>query len=194
MPVAIAVTSAGGLIAVGGIAFLPAAQAALAPEQTLPDPQSVLDDRSPGEREAGALAQTKEAYPMLIDASPLPPIGEAPEDVPKAFAAIIPPEETAIFPDASAPGTPPMTPIILPGETAPTPTFPVRPILSLPAPPPVIFFDSPTAPDTPVTEGPTVPGVPEPGTWATMIVGFLTIGAILRRGARARAAGRPEPA
>jgi len=184
---------------------------------SLADPQSILDGRSPGERDAGALAQTKEAYPMLNDASPMPkpPVGEnlidasplpSTDEVPRAFAAIVPPEETAGGPGIGLPGNGFAIPLFVPSETGGTPGLSDRPVLGAPAVTPLVLNDVPAVPVTPilggssdltgptVLTGPSTSGVPEPASWATMIVGFLTIGTVVRRKARSGADTLPEAA
>jgi hypothetical protein len=184
-----------------GIAIWPSATVMSAVKQALADPASIFADRSPGERDPGALTQTKEALPMLNDASDMPAlpppetmqIDAAPlpipgEEMPKAFSAIVPPEQFAAgLPVGNVPGNPG---IILPlagppAEVIPGTNLPDLPVLGTPPPPPVIVEGPPPAVPGPPVEGPPVPGVPEPASWATMIVGFLTIGTILRRRARA---------
>ena len=185
-----------------GLAVWPTATVMSAVKQALADPQSIFAERSPGERDPGALTQTKETYPNLMDASGVPPppkemLMEASplptgEDVPKAFAAIVPPDDAGpVLPNSGLPGTPGLIiPVETPGEGPIGPTFPDLPIPGVPAPPPVITIDRspPNGPDTPV-----ISGVPEPASWATMMVGFLAVGALLRGRSSHRSASNRRP-
>jgi len=154
---------------------------------------SVMHSRSPAERQAGALAKKAPAMSMKLPASVparvaapvataaapvskvLPVAAVAPAAVPMAAvpaAAVIP---AAVVPAAAAaPAASSLfvPPLIIPGGGGGgggiTVTAPPGGGGGNPPPPPV-------------------PGVPEPGTWAMMIVGFGLLGAFLRR--RRRTAG-----
>jgi hypothetical protein len=95
------------------------------------------------------------------------------------------------------PGQPPVTPpdtppIVTPPVVTPPDTPPGGPPGAPPTIPPIVIVDppppgGPTGPGGPGGPGTRPGGVPEPVTWATLIVGFFGIGAALRRG-RARTA------
>ena len=144
---------------------------------------AMLADRSPGQRPEGALASLKHkkqpilherALPKLrkpesplagiVGTLPVPPIEMAPEtplySMVSAAPDVIPP--TSLVPGGAPPGsnTPPPGGgggiVVPPGTT-----------------------DTPNVPETPVT-----PAVPEPATWAMMLLGFGGIGMAMRRSRR----------
>jgi len=152
---------------------------------------AMLADRSPGQRPEGALASLKhKKQPILheralpkvrkpesplagiVGTPPVPPI-EMPPETPlysmvSAAPEVVPP--TSIVPGGAPPGsnTPPPGGgggIVVPPGTA----------------------DTPSVPTTPVT-----PAVPEPATWAMMLVGFAMVGWAIRRDKRT--ASRPASA
>lgn len=151
----------------------------------------LLDQRSPGDRTQSALTKTKRVHAAAkLHALPgLPAVTAQPNAVPAELAAILssppapalvpvglvadqsfmtpPPSLGAIF--ASAPGGsgPGDSPIASPGDT----------------PGPVSFPASEPRETVPVPSA-----VPEPGTWAMMLVGFGLIGWRVRR----RRAARPR--
>jgi hypothetical protein len=94
-------------------------------------------------------------------------------------------------PPVTPPGQPPVTP---PGQppvvTPPGPppiTPPGQPPITPPGPPPILPPGPPPIVPPPVVTPPVVTppggpgGVPEPATWAMLIVGFFGVGAVLRR-------------
>jgi hypothetical protein len=152
---------------------------------------AMLAERSPGQRPEGALAQLKHKKQAALHERVLPKV-RAP--APSAYEALAgPPPSPPLAP-------PPEAPLYTAVASPPTPIIPVTgggggpPVLSnIPPPggggggftPPIVTTtETPVTPPTPVTP------VPEPTTWAMMIVGFGLIGRALRR---KRAAGRkPE--
>jgi len=143
---------------------------------------AMLAERSPGQRPEGALAQLKHKRQAVLHERALPKV-RAP--APSAYEALAgPPPSPPLAP-------PPEAPLYTVVAGAPTPITPTGgtpggpPILSnIPTPggggggftPPVqTTSEVPTTPQTPVTP------VPEPATWAMMIVGFALIGRALRR-------------
>jgi hypothetical protein len=144
---------------------------------------AMLADRSPGRRPEGALASLKHRKQPSLHERALPKV-RRPES---PLAAII--------------GTPPVPPVELP------PTMPLYNMVSgppdvvppttlvtggpPPGPPPgggggIVVppgtEDTPNVPTTPVT-----PAVPEPATWAMMLLGFAMVGWAIRREKRAAA-------
>jgi hypothetical protein len=144
---------------------------------------AMLADRSPGQRPEGALASLKHkkqsilherALPKvrkaesplagIVGTPPVPPIEMAPEtplySMVSAAPDVVPP--TSIVPGAAPPGSNAPPPgggggiVVPPGTT-----------------------DTPSVPTTPVT-----PAVPEPATWAMMLVGFAMVGWAIRRDKR----------
>jgi hypothetical protein len=139
---------------------------------------ALLDDRSPGDRTAAELTKTKKKA--------------APEQ--RALGKITKPENPPEFLEAIAPPPP---------SIADLPPFPVTlaglgPLVEIPAPPPggggFITTtgtgggggggggggtDNP--PENPPENPPPPPVVPEPGTWATMLLGFGLTGWLMRR-------------
>lgn len=157
---------------------------------------SLFDSRSPGERMAGLLANMKQrkqaglhqralpkvrrpANPLagIVGAVPTPPPVEAPivaQPFDKVLApagpvAISPPPGGVIggpgggFPGVFVPGGGGGGVIIPPPAVNPPVTPPITP---------------------PVVIPPTTSGVPEPGSWAMMLLGFVLIGSAVRRSRR----------
>lgn len=158
---------------------------------------SMLDARSPGEREKGALAQSKIKKRLA----------QVPRE--RALGKTFPPKPPAIeqlarvvvpAPPVPVESVPPVAPLIPPaaadiispaGLIASAPPFGGGPIIGggglLPPPPPSGGNAPPTAEVPP--GGPVVSPVPEPGTWLTMLLGFGIIGtAMTRRRNRTRLA------
>lgn len=170
------------LAAIAGLIAMPTADRRAVLAQQPDDPSTVLADRSPGARSPGALYQSKPAYPT---------------------AALVPSLASTLAGDQPPDYAPPATlPTALPATVLDT--FPIAPtqFAALPFPPdliapggglpPGIWFIPPPvgfisgggggggiAPSNP--EAPPVASVPEPATWAAMLVGFLAIGGALRR-------------
>ena len=147
---------------------------------------AMLADRSPGQRPEGALASLKQKKQPALHQRALPKVRK-PES---PLAGII--------------GTPPVPPIEMPPETplysmvSPGPDLiPPTSIVPGGAPPgsntpppgggggivvPPGTTDTPNVPETPVT-----PAVPEPATWAMMLLGFAMVGWAIRRDKQAAA-------
>ena len=143
---------------------------------------AMLAERSPGERPEGALASLKHkrqaalhqralpkvrgptAYETLAGPPPSPPIAPPPEAPLYTTVAGGPPVPVQTTPGSTGGGGPPvLSSIPPPGGGG---GF---------APPPIVTTQTPEVPETPVTP------VPEPATWAMMILGFALIGRTLRR-------------
>nr|NUR36848.1 PEPxxWA-CTERM sorting domain-containing protein [Sphingomonas sp.] len=142
---------------------------------------SMLADRSPGARPEGALASLKlkkqpalheRALPKvrkpesplagIVGTPPVPPIEAAPTT--PLIGLVAGP------PDSVPPGT-----IVPPGPPGETPPGDVPPVIVPPG--------TPNTPDVP----PVTPPVPEPATWAMMLLGFAMIGWAIRRDRRGAA-------
>ena len=178
-----------GAIAIWHVSESRGAVGTVSPRQNAPDPSSILADRSPGARDAGALFQTKPLANLLdaaqapnapasnlIEPSPLPAI----EDMPRAFSAIVPPAEEGA-PGAAPLGVPIGVPVSRVSGPAPTP---ISSFLPVPLPPLISpFLQVPVGGTPPVTDVPvgSFPAAPEPASWATMLVGFGLIGGMMRR-------------
>ena len=155
----------------------------------------ILAGRSPGERAAGALASLKhKRLPVLHQralpkirrpASPLAGIVAAPAVPPIA----IPPSQTPLYNVVN--GTPTPVPVVatapLPGGGPPV----VFPGITPPPGggggiiiPPIVEVPPVTPPVIPPVIPPTIPGVPEPASWAMMLLGFALIGQAIRRDRR----------
>jgi hypothetical protein len=63
----------------------------------------------------------------------------------------------------------------------------------LPAGPYIVGGAAPSAPSSPDTPVPVTAGVPEPGTWAMLIVGLALLGAVQRRAGRPRCRTQKRP-
>jgi hypothetical protein len=175
------------------IAFLTAAVLASAGASTLmfsgvtpqirgkaADLLAMMHDRSPGARAPGAKSNKHKqvalaaatpkrqskvlptAVPAATPAAAAPPAAGAATPIPAAIAplAAVP---AAVIPAAASSGGFFIPPLILPGGGGGG------------------LILTPSANPPPVTPPPPVPGVPEPSTWAMMIMGFMFIGGLLRR-------------
>lgn len=159
---------------------------------------ALMTERSPGERTKAELTKTKSK--KLAMAAPkmraLPKV--ATPELPKEFVAAIAPSLPNI---AEVPATAPMTSI---GPLLMTPGIPGAGggIVVPPQAPPGGGGGPPGPESPPVTPTPTenppvtptptgVPPVPEPGTWATMLLGFGLTGWMMRRRRRTLAAHVP---
>ena len=138
---------------------------------------AMMADRSPGDRTKGELTKTKHA---------------AAADVPtqRALGKITKPEPPKEFVDAIAPAVPvieELPPVAMKDDIGPillTPQPPGGGIIIPPqAPPPGGGGPNPPPPPPEVEPPPPPPppAVPEPGTWATMLLGFGLAGWALRR-------------
>lgn len=143
---------------------------------------AMLDARSPGERERGALTATKV---RKVAANTVQPHERALGKIVRPAAA--PPAE---FVEALAPpveAAPPHAPAPTLAEVLPKVTGPVGnaapPGTTLISPPGGGGGSTPGTPGTPGTpQTPDVPSaVPEPATWLTMLLGFGVVGAAQRR-------------
>lgn len=144
----------------------------------LEDPLALFAERSPGERGGGALLSTKpggptervlsevrDRDPAAGDAGPIPPA--TPEDL-----AALPnglPNEDSLPGGGGGPGGG------APGPGAFSPSF--APFPQGPNDPP----DPGIIPGVPPPPGGGISAVPEPATWAMLVLGFLGVGAVLRR-------------
>lgn len=157
----------------------------------------IFGARSPGERVAGALASLKPKRTAILREralpkirGPLPLAGVVVAPLAPAVAPAVPLYNIvngapAVPVAASAPPGGP--PIVFPGFMLPpgggggiiippvVTTPPVTPPATPPVTPPI------TPPVTPPVTPPTTSGVPEPGTWAMMLLGFAMIGSAFRR-------------
>lgn len=143
----------------------------------------MLLGRSPGERASGALANLKHKRLALAHERALPKLrGPAPLT---SLAAIAGPPGAPLVPIAAA-----SPPAMLESLIGPAPTIAEAPPILFPAMspvpgggfviPPVITQVSP-----PTTPSPVTLAVPEPASWAMMLIGFAFIGSILRRNSSA---------
>lgn len=148
----------------------------------LRDPLSVFGDRSPGERAAGALFNTKPdrvkpdhdspAHERVLSAIRDRPLVDLPAlDLPPPTPPMLP-DEAILGPGLGLPGDPLFEPMV-PGTPYP----------------PMIIPPFPTGPGGgggifPPPDGGGGAGVPEPSTWAMMILGIFAAGAAMRLGRR----------
>mgnify|MGYP000176760204 CR=1 FL=1 len=154
----------------------------------VPDVMSMLHKRSPEQRPEGALASAKGRVSAVL------PAAVAPAAPPKVASVAAPAGKPPIVTYAV-----PETPMVLPAAVVPA-VASALPLAATPAAaggglfiPPLIVpggggggITTLVTPPT-STPNPPVPGVPEPATWAMMIIGFGLLGALLRR--RRRTAG-----
>lgn len=140
----------------------------------------MLANRSPGERPEGALASLKHKRPMLHQRA-LPKVRLP---VPPLIDLVSPPPPVDIVPPA------PLYSMVSgpPGDIVPPPPGGGSPPPGIDIPPPGIIVPPSTPPVTPPENPP--PAVPEPNSWAMMLLGFGLMGWAIRRDQRtvARAA------
>jgi len=156
---------------------------------TLADPLSLFAERSPGERGGGALLSTKPGGPHERVLSEVrdrdPPAGNPPP-------LAVTPDDLAALPGGApgaggVPGDPAGDPL---GNNFFAPSFPggggpaFLPA-SLGGPP---SGPPPNGPIPPVIDPPGAGAVPEPATWAMLILGFFVVGTALRRRERGKPA------
>lgn len=190
-PVRIGRAAAGGIVlavaATVGVATLSRADlatslgdAAEAAVNNVKTVAAMLADRSPGQRPKGALASLKHKRAPLLHERALPKVRQ-PES-PLLGIVGTPP----IPPVEAAPTTPLYSMVAAPTELLPpvsiVPAGPVGPPANTPPSgggiivPPVTPTETPTVPVT--------PAVPEPNTWAMMLLGFALVGWAVRRDRR----------
>jgi hypothetical protein len=156
---------------------------------------AMLAERSPGERPEGALANLKPKRQAVLHERALPkvrapafPAYEALAGAPPSPLIALPPEVPLYSTVAGGP------PVALPLTTAATPGTPGGPPalsnIPLPGGGGGGIFSPPTTAATPDVPAVPVTPVPEPATWAMMILGFALMGGMLRR----KVAAGPEPA
>ncbi|WP_443971667.1 PEPxxWA-CTERM sorting domain-containing protein [Sphingobium sp. CR28] len=160
------------------------------------DPASLFSERSPGVRAPGAKFQTKpghvpSAYSAFADPArtPVPPAAGTSEPEPSAFAAMTPetPADTIPVPGPFSEAVPPAG---IPGPFFNPPANPFIPPVGIPGgggggndPDP-----DPTPPTTTPPVTPPTGAVPEPATWAMLVLGFFSVGSIMRRQRRIQSA------
>ena len=148
---------------------------------------AMMAERSPGERARGALASLKHKKLTSVHERALPKVRHPAAPPISPLAAIV-----------AGPPIPPEIPPASPAYTAMTaPPVPIPPIGAIPiggGGPPIVEAPPPgggggivppvtTTPGTP-TVPPETPAVPEPDTWALMLLGFGMVGFALRRDRR----------
>jgi hypothetical protein len=180
----------GAMLSMAGVTGSDAVAAAVSQAKSLAE---LLDQRSPGNRGAGALTKTKRVHLALtkLRGKPVPPLTPSASELAKLLLPPAPlvPMDTAV-PVALLQGPPPTL-----GEiVGPPPSGGPGGVL---VGPPGRGGGSPGGGSGPIVypgrdtkDIITAPAVPEPGTWATMLLGFGLIGWRIRR----RAARRLLPA
>jgi hypothetical protein len=152
---------------------------------------AMLADRSPGERPDGALASLKPKRQAAVHQRALPKVrGPAPPPSPYQALVSTPPSPVVALPPETplynvvAGGPAVITPAATGGGGGTPPGLSQVPLPGgggggfISPPGPAATPDIPATPVTPLT--PVTP-VPEPATWAMMLVGFAFIGRALRR-------------
>lgn len=147
---------------------------------------AMMAERSPGDRTKAELTKTKQ---------------RAAPPTQRALGKITKPEPPKEFVEAIAPPVPKIDEI----ATALAPPVDIGPLLLTPQPPGgggIIIPPSappgggggpnPPPPVEPPPPPPPPPAVPEPGTWATMLMGFGLIGWLMRRRRRTMAGATPS--
>jgi hypothetical protein len=154
----------------------------------VPDVLSMLHKRSPEQRQEGALASTKgrvsAVLPTAVSAAPPPKIASvaAPAAKPAIVNTYAVPETPMVLPAAVVPAVASALPLAAAPAAAGGGLF-IPPLLIPGGGGGITTLVTPpgSVPPTPV------PSVPEPATWAMMIIGFGLLGGLLRR--RRRTAG-----
>jgi hypothetical protein len=147
-------------------------------------PLDILAERSPGERGTGPLLSTKPDERVLSEVRDRPTPGTAPEAGEPVFGAA----PGATDPSGAAPpAAGPPNDAGVPGDDFGNPGFVNGPAGFAPS--------GPTGGVFPVADSPTgVGAVPEPSTWAFLILGFGFVGTRLRRAPKAKkSAGKALP-
>jgi hypothetical protein len=146
---------------------------------------SMIAGRSPGERAVGELASLKHKRVSILHERALPKIRRSPPESPLANIVAPPPGSPAIVPPVAAPlynavTTPPPGATTV-GESPPTffPAMAPPPGGGFVVPPIVTQVTPPLPPEVPP------PAVPEPASWAMMLIGFGFVGWTIRRRGRA---------
>jgi len=141
---------------------------------TLLDPLSLFAGRSPGERGDGALLPTK-----LAKAGPEERVLSQVRDRDPGVGGA-PPPDPGLLPDAALPGAPGQN--VLPGGPAGGDQFaPFGLPFGNPGDSGPGFIPGGRSFVPPPPTGPITSAVPEPGTWAVMILGFFAVGWAVRR-------------
>ena len=145
----------------------------------VPDVLSMLHKRSPEQRQEGALASTKgrvsAVLPAAVTPAPAPKVAAIPAATPKPAVTYAVPETPMVLPAAVVPAVATALPLAAAPAAAGSSLF--IPPLFVPG-----GGGGGGGITTLVTPPPSaVPGVPEPATWAMMIIGFGLLGGLLRR-------------
>ena len=184
---AVVLLGSGAMLSMAGVTGSDAVAAAVSQAKSLAE---LLDQRSPGNRGAGTLTKTKRVHQALtkLRGKPVPPLTPSASELAKLLLPPAPlvPVDTAV-PVALVQGPPPTL-----GEIVGPPPS-AGPGGVLVAPPggggnspggggsgPIVY------PGRDTKDIVTAPAVPEPGTWATMLLGFGLIGWRIRRSAARR--------
>lgn len=182
---AVVLLGSGAMLSTVGVTGSDVAAAAVSQAKSLAE---LLDQRSPGDRGAGALTKTKRVHRALtkLRSKPVPPLTPSASELARLLLPPAPLVPETGFPVALVQGPPPTL-----GEiVGPPPSAGPGGVLVAP---PIGGGGSPGGSSGPIVypgrdtkDIITVPAVPEPGTWATMLLGFGLIGWRIRRGAARR--------
>lgn len=166
--------AAGMLFALGLDQFAAGGRSIAAIAQAVSDPLSLLAQRSPGERTPGAKFASKPE--RAATSMPKAVAAPSPSEAPQAYLAmpVIEPPLPDFPPFVPAGAIPPLGPSFLPASFGGG----IPPWFGGTGVPP---FGPPLIPPTPASEPPPPSPVPEPASWAMMILGFGIIGGALRR-------------
>jgi hypothetical protein len=152
----------------------------------------IMHDRSPGTRAAGATSNKHPRQKVLAAATPAPK-KRVSRVLPASVPAALPAEAAPMIAGAATPIPAAIAPLASPAAIIPAAAskggFFIPPLFVPPGGGGGIILTPPAAPPPPGGGGTPVPGVPEPSTWAMMIVGFLFVGGLLRRRQRQEALG-----
>jgi hypothetical protein len=158
---------------------------------------AAFDGRSPGIRRIREYVKGQRARPAARAKPPVRAIARPPARPRRAVASTRPPVAGAIVPPADLPiafDESPLLPgpdnTVLLANLPPVEQFAEVIVPDLPGPKGFVFIGGPPTgtvpvppigPGTPPINPPGPPGIPEPSSWATMILGFLMLGWAWRR-------------
>lgn len=183
---AVVLLGSGAMLSMAGVTGSDAVAAAVSQAKSLAE---LLDQRSPGDRGAGALTKTKRVHQALtkLRGKPAPPLTPSASELARLLLPPAPlvPVQTGV-PVALAGPPPTLGEIIGPPPSAGPGGVLVSPPGGGGGSPggggsgPIVY------PGHDTKDVITAPAVPEPGTWATMLLGFGLIGWRIRRSAARR--------
>jgi hypothetical protein len=151
----------------------------------------MLAGRSPGERAQGALASLKHKRVPVLHQRALPKVRRSAAPAtplanivapPAATVPVVPPVAAPLFNSVTAP--PPVVSSLAAAPATIFPGFSPLPGGGFIVPPGVTQVTPPVTPPVTTPQVPPVAAVPEPGSWAMMLLGFVMMAVAIRRRGR----------